>query len=166
MPSFIDKLASAPPDFLTNLPNEPYDPLVFKPTYYFFYGTLTRPEVLSHILSLKETPVLRPASIEGYSLAMWGQYKTLLDGPPCNIVEGAAYQVQSEEDEEKLQYYETNAYEVAPCAIKLKNGGNPRIVIGKTFMYAGDAEALKAGRFDRKLWAKQMGQPFPMSRRT
>jgi hypothetical protein len=30
--------------------------------------------------------------------------------------------------------------------------------MGRTFIYAGDAAALKEKRFDRKLWARQMGQ--------
>ena len=32
-------------------------------------------------------------------------------------------------------------------------------------MYAGDAEALKEGRFDRKLWARQIGKRCPLSHR-
>ncbi|RMD43062.1 hypothetical protein DV735_g1989, partial [Chaetothyriales sp. CBS 134920] len=150
MTSIIDKLASAPASFWTE-PHEHHDPPVFQPTHYFFYGTLTQPEILSHILDLKAPPELVPASIEGYSLALWGQYKTLLDGPPCNIVEGFAYEVQTVEDEDKLEYYETNAYESAPCLITLKTAADqdPKIVQGRTFMYAGDAQALKEGRFDR-----------------
>jgi hypothetical protein len=30
--------------------------------------------------------------------------------------------------------------------------------MGRTFIYVGDAAALKEKRFDRKLWARQMGQ--------
>lgn len=30
-----------------------------------------------------------------------------------------------------------------------------------TFKYAGDDKALKAGRFDRKLWELQMGTRLP-----
>lgn len=155
MASITDKLASAPASFWTQ-PEVRSEPPAFKPTYYFFYGTLTKPEILLHILDLEEPPRLVPASINGYSLSLWGQYKTLLDGPPGNVVEGYAYEVQSAEDEDKLQYYETNAYEPAPCKITLKGKEGPTKVRGRTFMYAGDAQALKEGRFDRKLWAKQM----------
>ena len=98
---------------------------------------------------------------------MWGQYKTLLfTGASENVVEGAAYQVLCEEDAAKLVRYETGAYEVQSCEIKLRDGEEvAATVVGKTFVYAGDGEALKEGRFDRVLWAKQMGQSFPMGKR-
>ena len=70
--------------------------------------------------------------------------------------------MQTEEDEDKLQYYETNAYESNPCLITLKGQDKPVVVQGKTFMYAGDAESLREGRFDRILWAKQMSGKFPV----
>jgi len=112
-----------------------------------------QPEILSHILDLKtDNPlVLRPAFIEGYSLRHWGQYRTLIDGPPLNVVEGVAYLVRSEADLEKLAYYGTKASEAAPCMICFKDGSDvnekgkcekqekkvPTMVRGKTFVYAG-----------------------------
>ncbi|KAI9727605.1 MAG: hypothetical protein M1834_008045 [Cirrosporium novae-zelandiae] len=158
---FLDKLASAPENYLRDIPTTPYEPPVYEPTFYFFYGTLTKPEVLSRILDLTEPPQLRPAQVEGYSLSSWGQYPALIDGPPGNLVQGFAFQVQTEEDEEKLAYYETKAYECMPCVIAFTDGAEPTKVDGNTFMYAGDAVALQEGRFDRKLWERQMGQSLP-----
>lgn len=69
---------------------------------------------------------------------------------------------QSAEKKYKLAYYETNAYSVATCAMYFtdnpdgKADENP--TIGKTFRYAGDAQALKKGRFDWVLWETQMGR--------
>lgn len=67
-PSFyLDSLASMPADFLTRpreeeaILKQPYQPL-----YYFFYGTLTQPKTLSHILDLKRPP--RSAACETYRL--------------------------------------------------------------------------------------------------
>jgi hypothetical protein len=54
------------------------------------------------MLDLKEEPVLRKARIVGYTLANWGDYLTLLDGPPDNVVSGYAYMVQSDDNEQKL----------------------------------------------------------------
>ena len=127
---------------------------------YFFYGTLNEPQTLSRIL---DKPVLQSilhaAYVVGYSVEMWGQYKALVTGSQGNIVEGVAYEVQSEEDEEKLAFYEMSAYEVAPCNIYLRaegEGVEPEKICGNTFRYAGDAQALREGRWDRKLWLKNM----------
>ena len=158
---FINKLASAPADFLTRRPETPPRPPQFEPTFYFFYGTLKDPKMLSHILDLTESPELRPAQIVSYALANWSDYKTLIDGPTENVVEGCAYLVRSEEDEKKLAYYETNAYESRPCLITLTDGDEPQRVSGRTFKYAGDPQALLEGRFDRKLWSKQMAGKLP-----
>ncbi len=57
-----------------------------------------------------------------------------------------AYLVQSKEDEEKLAHYETLAYAARACRITSTHGNEPATVIGKTFMYAGDPEALRQGR--------------------
>ena len=46
----------------------------------------------------------------------------------------------------------------APCAITSTDGKIPGQVDDELFVYAGDAEALKEGRFDRKLWARQKGE--------
>jgi hypothetical protein len=111
-------------------------------------------------LGLHSDPVLLPAKIFGYELANWGQYRTLVDGNPGAEIAGCAYLVQSAEDESRLVYYETNAYIVAPCKIHFLDGSQ-QPVEGRTFKYAGNAEALKAGRFDRVLWERQMGQRLP-----
>ncbi|KAI7780848.1 hypothetical protein LA080_015531 [Diaporthe eres] len=128
---------------------------------YFFYGTLTEPKILSHILDLTKPPVLRPAKLTGYALTHWGQYRALIDGEPGQELTGYAYLVGSINDELKLARYETNAYEPVQCRIRFTDGQSPAQEHGMTFKYAGDDEALKAGRFDRKLWELQMGTRLP-----
>ena len=97
---------------------------------YFFYGTLKEPQTLSRILDkLVLQSALHAAYVVGYAIEMWGQYKALVTGPQGNIIEGMAYEEQSEEDEEKLAFYETSAYEVALCSIYLRaweKGSNPK----------------------------------------
>lgn len=136
---------------------------LYKPIHYFFYGTLTQPKILSHILDLTEQPALRPAKLTGYALANWGQYRALVGGEPGQEVAGYAYLVRSAEDELKLARYETDAYEAVLCEIWFMDGGDLTKEQGLTFKYAGDDDALKAGRFDRKLWEVRMGRRLPGS---
>lgn len=154
-----------PDDYLLQRPNP--SPFVYKPIHYFFYGTLMKHNILKKVLGLEAEPVLRPAKVYGYELANWGQYKALIDGQQGTEVTGAAYLVESADHEHKLAYYETNAYVLAPCKIHFtdglggEEGGNS--TYGRTFMYAGDAAALKAGRFDCALWELQMGSRLPLA---
>ncbi|KAF4989728.1 hypothetical protein FDECE_14610 [Fusarium decemcellulare] len=162
---FLAKLESAPEDWVSQIPATPpeTEPYRYEPVYYFFYGTLVQPDMLKEVLGLTEEPELREAKVVGYSLSAWGQYKALVDGEQGEEVSGRAFQVQSPEHEYKLAYYETSAYELAPCLIQFTDGEEPSQVQGKTFMYAGDAQVLKEGRFDRKLWELQMGMRLPPS---
>lgn len=50
---------------------------------------------------------------------------------------------------EYLKNYETEAYKLKGCRIKLSDG---RDVLGKTFIYNGDMDLLKEGSFDLKDW--------------
>jgi hypothetical protein len=127
--------------------------------YYFFYGTLMKPNILRGVLGLESDPTTRPATLYGYELANWGQYRTLLDSASDATVVGRAYLVQSVEAAHKLAYYETDAYTLAVCTIRFD--GEPGAVQARTFKYAGDARALREGRFDRALWERQMGQQLP-----
>lgn len=161
-PGFLEIHESTRADSLKRLIERPLvDEQPYKPVYYFFYGTLTQPKILSHILDLEEQPVLRPAKLTGYALARWGQYRALVDGEPGEEVTGHASLVHSAEDELKLARYETDAYEAVPCGIWFTDGGALTKEQGITFKYAGDDEALKEGRFDRKLWEVRMGVRLP-----
>lgn len=135
-------------------------PYTYEPVYYFFYGTLMKPEILKGVLGLETKPVLRPAKVQGYELSHWGQYRALIDGEPNNEVSGCAYMVRPVDEEHKLAYYETSAYRLVPCKVHFTDReGEP--VAGRIFIYAGDARALKQGCFDRSLWELQMGVQLP-----
>ncbi|RBR15113.1 uncharacterized protein FIESC28_07429 [Fusarium coffeatum] len=130
------------------------DSLPFIPTTYPFYGTLTHPSILAHILCLPSQPTLHQASLTGYALTSWGQYRALVPGSSSSVVSGFTYEVQTQGHELALARYETHAYEAVPCLIRLVNadGKVTAEVSGKTFVYAGDPRALEQGTFDRKLW--------------
>lgn len=108
---------------------------------------------LSGVLDLNHPPVLRPASIIGYSIKMWGPYPALVDGPPGNVVNGMAYEIQKESHEGRLAYYETSAYKCISCFIKPASGGDQ--IVGKTFVWAGNPGKLRPGSFDLQAWRKE-----------
>lgn len=95
----------------------------------------------------------------GYTPEPWGQYQALVKGSEDAVVEGVAYEVQTEEDVRKLTRYETNAYELVPCTIYLHSELSPKEshqISGLTFVYAGDPRALKEQRWDKMLWTKNV----------
>ncbi|RAK90294.1 hypothetical protein BO79DRAFT_253711 [Aspergillus costaricaensis CBS 115574] len=108
------------------------------PVWYFFYGDLTVPEILTERLGLDEMPVYRKAVVKGGILRTWGggKYKALVDGDASARVEGWAYEVRSAEDEEMLRYYETDFYEVVRCDICMVDVGE--VVKGLVFRFVGD----------------------------
>ncbi|KAF4442550.1 hypothetical protein F53441_11711 [Fusarium austroafricanum] len=105
------------------------------PVWYFFYGTLADPVVLSKMLGFQ--PHYREAKIRGGLLKSWGQYKALVDDPDGgNEVMGKAFLVVSKEEEDSLRIYETDAYEVVRCLIEMEGGD---MVNGLTFRFIEEA---------------------------
>ncbi|KAI1332700.1 hypothetical protein F5Y16DRAFT_356266 [Xylariaceae sp. FL0255] len=131
------------------------------PVWYFFYKTLMEPSILKRILDTEEEPLLRPAKTTGYETLPWGQYRALVRSTPESELLGFAYEVQTAEHASKLARYETNAYKLEECQIVFTDENEPREAVGNTFMYAGDAEALRTGRFDRVLWELGMNMQLP-----
>ncbi|EAQ88726.1 predicted protein [Chaetomium globosum CBS 148.51] len=167
------KVAAVPnqPTIQAAPPSDGPNPPPFQPTYYFFYGTLTKPHILQGVLGLDSAPTpLHPAQIHHHELTAWGNYRMLIDSSnPEAVVDGYAYHVQFAEEAHKLGYYEPNAYVLTDCTIHFTDpsqgsSSSPPVVEGKTFKYAGDAAALREGRFDRVLWERQMGRPWPLRR--
>lgn len=126
-----------------------YDYSAFRREYYFFYGTLMDPSTLARVLQLPARPQLYPAKIVGYSCKLWGPYPAVMDGPTGAIVHGMAYEVQSSEEADRLQVYETDNYVPRGCMIKLQDGRN---IGGKIFKWRADKALLKEGSFDLKDW--------------
>ena len=106
------------------------------PAWYFFYGTLADPVVLTRLRSPSEAgpPTLIPASISGCLIKSWsGKYKALVDGASTDYVNGSAYEVTSREQEDALLTYETENYEVVRCCITMAS----ETVQGLTFRFVG-----------------------------
>jgi hypothetical protein len=108
------------------------------PVWYFFYGNLAVPDILSRRLGLLEKPVLTPATVTGGVIKKWrGKYNALLDsdGAETACINGWAYLVETEEHEEALRFYETENYEIVRCNISVK--GRSDVVKGLTFKFVG-----------------------------
>ena len=128
-------------------PDLDYDYGTFRKQHYFFYGSLMDPATLAKVLRLKYRPILQPAHIIGYHCKLWEPYPALLDGPPDNVVYGAAYEVQSRKEKALLEAYEADHYAITACMVRFKDC---RKILGQTFAWAQDEGLLKDGTFDLK----------------
>ncbi|PIB02621.1 hypothetical protein CB0940_00194 [Cercospora beticola] len=133
---------------------------------YFFYGTLQSPSLLREILQLPSTPDLHPAQLTNasYELKLWGQYPALVKLPLSDsagserpAISGSLYEISSEQHAQRLQEYETKAYKVEKCTIRVAPlDGDEKVVEGWTFVYSGDARDLSDGVFDLGIWLRRM----------
>ncbi|KAJ5364803.1 uncharacterized protein N7496_010516 [Penicillium cataractarum] len=131
----------------TSYPNDP-----FQEEYYFFYGTLTHPPLLSRILANPHSPDLRPAHITGWPCMMWGDYPALIKSSPNDTITGLAYEVRSIRERERLVQHGTTAYRIEVCTIYFEDG---TCTVGKTFVWDGDVDGLREGVFDLRDWLLQ-----------
>ncbi len=113
------------------------------PVWYFFYGTLCDPRVLTQQLNSEGCCSLVPAHVEGGQLSTWGggKYMALVDAPSDSnkVVVGTAFLVQSREQEDALRFYETDQYEVVRCRIILTDSEKKgaQALQGLTFRFSG-----------------------------
>lgn len=132
-------------------PTEAAPTWTFRKEHYFFYGSLMDPSTLARILQLPSPPNLRPAQIVNFVTKLWGPYPAVVDGPTGSTVQGMAYEVQSSEEAERLQFYETEVYEPRACLIRLLDQDG-RKVAGKVFVWCANKGLLSEGKFDLKDW--------------
>ncbi|KAL1798295.1 hypothetical protein ACET3X_002332 [Alternaria dauci] len=115
------------------------------PVWYFFYGTLGDSSILTELFGSppEEEHALVPAVIRGGKLKTWGgKYNALVDDEPESLVNGWAYEIVSQEQEDALRMYETANYEVVRVKIELSDHGRERFVQGYTFRFAGEKGEL------------------------
>lgn len=122
------------------------------PRVYFVYGSLMDPTTLQAVVKAREPPVLRPATISGYHIKMWGQYPALLNEKPFLEVHGMAFDIGEFEDvdqiRQRLQDYEGPNYRQLACYVQFE--GQEERVRAYTFEWVGDQSELKEGVFDLK----------------
>lgn len=102
------------------------------------YGRLAEAENLRKVLERDEEPEYKEAMVTGAKMCKWGgKYNALVNGE--STIAGKAFLVDSEEDEDKLRFFETDMYEVVRCKIRFVDGGKE--VTGLCFRFCGP-EAL------------------------
>ncbi|RMJ04769.1 hypothetical protein CDV36_014559 [Fusarium kuroshium] len=103
------------------------------PVWYFVYGTLAESHVVARLLGRR--PTYYTAWIYGGRLKDWGLYKALVDDSDGNaVVSGKAFQITAKSEEECLQVYETDNYEVVRVGISIQ-GKAGLTVDGLTFKF-------------------------------
>ena len=109
------------------------------PVWYFVYGNLAVPEILTRRLALSEPPTFTPATVKGGVIRTWRyNYNAVLEGGSSACVSGWAYLLQTEEHEEALRLYETENYEIVRCFISMEG----KEIWGLTFKFVGSLEDL------------------------
>lgn len=103
-------------------PPPPPPPFLF---LYFFYGTLADPTILFRIIGLdqEQSPIkYKCASVlRGRLRTLNEKYLALKDADEFSTVDGWAYQVRNQNEEDSLRVYETGVYEVVRCTIEFRN---------------------------------------------
>jgi hypothetical protein len=111
------------------------------PVWYFVYGTLGDASVLGRLFGTSRQVQYVKACVYGARLGTWaGKYKALMDtnASTDSVVQGWAFQVLSEEEEQALRHYETNKYEVVRCQIHwLEENKKGHRMAGLTFRFIG-----------------------------
>ncbi|KAH8816967.1 hypothetical protein F5884DRAFT_853398 [Xylogone sp. PMI_703] len=130
---------------------KPLAPYTYIPKHFFFYGSLMDPLRLQEVLQLPEPPVLKTAKVQSYKIKLWGQYPALVYGSPNNFVDGMAFYVETELQQEMLEYYETEVYSVEGIRILIDG----KRVSGRTLMWAGDAAELTDGAWSLEEWERE-----------
>jgi gamma-glutamylcyclotransferase len=128
-------------------------PSPWQPTMMFFYGSLQDCDVLRAVLKISTEPLLRPATINGWTMKMWGVYPTILRGDGNTQLDGMAYMINIESHFDKIVRYETNHYAPAACDIFVDGMNKP--VCGLTFKWnRTSTKQLDDGSFDLKIYQK------------
>ncbi|KAI0200720.1 hypothetical protein F4808DRAFT_149883 [Astrocystis sublimbata] len=129
----------------------------FEPFYFFFYGSLQAPHVLSTVCGIQETNILfhKNASVSGWTYKMWGPYPALVPAAANTneeqaTVKGRAWLCEKPEHVARLSTYETNAYRLAYVDIRIEAEDGSVVVLqsARTFVCNQDPDELEDGSFD------------------
>ncbi|KAK1688991.1 hypothetical protein BDP55DRAFT_653832 [Colletotrichum godetiae] len=106
------------------------------PVCYFLCSTLVNPSVLENLIRIGE-PVYSAARVRG------DKYNALVDAPAykTGCVEGHAFLNTNKDQEDALQCYETDIYEVGQCMIELEGQKEEKVRgLTLTFRFIGDTD--------------------------
>lgn len=91
-----------------------------KALHFFFYGSLQDASQLRLVCNLKSPPRLRPASIRGWRVMMWGPFPALVPGAPDDRVDGMVWRCETGRNVMDLCEYESRNYRLERCDIYLE----------------------------------------------
>lgn len=111
----------------------------FTEKWFFFYGTLTNPETLMRVLKRSEKPELPHAIVFGREILYWGQYPAAVQGAADHPIDGVVCKIETQEELDRLQAYETKMYQPEGCTAWLDDDTE---ILGFLFVWDGDTELL------------------------
>lgn len=117
----------------------------FEQRLFFFYGTLTDPELLTQVLNRSEKPELAHAVIRDHGMSYWGDYPAAVQRNADHPIDGVICKIESDEELELLEAYETDMYRVDTCTAWLDDGTE---ICGSLFVWDGDESLLRESRKD------------------
>ncbi|KAK7430163.1 hypothetical protein QQZ08_003348 [Neonectria magnoliae] len=103
------------------------------PVWYFLYGPLADPNELSIIVRLSNDPEYHPATITGGRLLAWNAVVDYLGHQVPAEIQGKAFLVRNQKEEESLRFSVTDKFEVVRCKIRFTHSGKE--VDGLTLRY-------------------------------
>ena len=112
----------------------------FKPKWFLFYGTLTNPETLARVLKRSEIPELPHAVAYGHAILYWGDYPAAVQENADDPIEGVVCKIESQEELDRLEAYETKMYRVDGCTAWLDDGTE---ILGFLFVWDSDMLLLR-----------------------
>ncbi|RHZ43751.1 gamma-glutamylcyclotransferase family protein [Aspergillus thermomutatus] len=112
----------------------------FKEKWFFFYGTLMNPEALARVLNRSEKPELPHAIVFGQKILYLGEYPAAVQGEADHPIDGVVCMIESQEELNRLEAYETKMYRVDGCTAWLDDDTE---IWGFLFVWDGDMSLLR-----------------------
>lgn len=139
---FLSLDTSLPHQRPENIYFEPFPRQNQYPVWYFFYGRLLEPELLQRQLNLPSPPTYRPARVRRARMCNWhGKYNAVVGGQEDDVVDGGSFLVEHTEQEEILQFFETDMYEVVRCQNEMMDERGETLP-GFVFRFCGSESEL------------------------
>ncbi|KAL4889108.1 hypothetical protein BDV59DRAFT_121998 [Aspergillus ambiguus] len=133
-------------------------PLRRQEALFFLYDSLMDPSILARVLKRSELPKLYPATIYNYKTMLSWHYPALAPGSSEDVVRGFVCKINSEEEVNRLEAYETGLYYRSRFTARLDDGTQVR---GGIFKWGGGQLCLREGRFNLQEFLQQQNHEKP-----
>ena len=116
---------------------------------YFFYGPMADPRTLAGILGRDELPALRRGTMATAKVMLKGTMPVLIEDCEGYSAEGYFYEVQSEEEGERIKASIPEGLEKIGALVVDEDGAEQCML---TWAWEGSQEGLIEGAFDLEAW--------------